>query len=156
MCHFLYGACRIKGESVGSVCVSPNLVCVPPYRWSEGSQTRNEESLLWLGASSNIRDWTVYAPLLGNGSGNTFTPQRRIVWGAFFYAVRVVSTESKRLVLIKTSCFKFVTVRYLATSVSRQCSVEAQCIGTRCIMFCSLLRDHCEGITMVPCWSTSL
>jgi hypothetical protein len=40
--------------------------------------------------------------LLGNGSVNTFSRQRGIV-GDVFYAVRVVSKESRRLVLPKTS-----------------------------------------------------
>jgi hypothetical protein len=42
--------------------------------------------------------------LLGNGSVNTFLRPRRIVEGVVFYAVRVVSNESGRLVLPRTSC----------------------------------------------------
>jgi hypothetical protein len=48
----------------------------------------------------------VYSPLLllENGLVNTFIRQRRIVGGRVFYAVRVVSKESMRLVFPRTSC----------------------------------------------------
>jgi hypothetical protein len=42
--------------------------------------------------------------LLGNNSVNTFPRQRRIVGGVVFYAVRVVSKQSRRLVLPRTPC----------------------------------------------------
>jgi hypothetical protein len=42
--------------------------------------------------------------LLGNNSVKTFPQERRIVGGVVFYAVRVVSKESRRLVLPRTSC----------------------------------------------------
>jgi hypothetical protein len=41
--------------------------------------------------------------LLGNGSVNTFPRQRRIVGGMVFYAVHVISKESRRLVIPRTS-----------------------------------------------------
>jgi hypothetical protein len=44
--------------------------------------------------------------LRGNGSVKTFPRQRRIVGGADFYAVRVVSKEIRRSVLRRTSCFR--------------------------------------------------
>jgi hypothetical protein len=59
-------------------------------------------------ASSNLLEWTglcISLPLLGNGSVNTFSRQRRIVGGVVFCAVRVVSKESRRLVLTRTSFF---------------------------------------------------
>jgi hypothetical protein len=43
-------------------------------------------------------------PLLGNNSVYTFPGQRRIFGGVVFYAVLVVSKESNRLVLPRTSC----------------------------------------------------
>jgi hypothetical protein len=69
-----------------------------------------------LGASFSVRSlpyerkeslWVyVYIPLSlsGNSSVKTFPRQRRIVVGVVFYAVRVVSKESSRLVLPRTSC----------------------------------------------------
>jgi hypothetical protein len=55
-------------------------------------------------------------PLLGNGSVNTFPRQRGIVRGVVFYAVRVVSKESRRLVFPRTSffppCFILATFRW--------------------------------------------
>jgi hypothetical protein len=42
---------------------------------------------------------------LDNSSVKTFLLQRRIVGGVVFYAARVVSKESRRLVLPRTSCF---------------------------------------------------
>jgi hypothetical protein len=44
--------------------------------------------------------------LLGDGSVKTFPRQQRIVGGVIFYAVRVISKESRRLVLPRCSCFK--------------------------------------------------
>jgi hypothetical protein len=43
--------------------------------------------------------------LLGNGSLNTFPRHWRVVECVVFYAIRVVSKESRRLVLPRTSCF---------------------------------------------------
>jgi hypothetical protein len=43
--------------------------------------------------------------LLGNGSVKTFLRKRRTVGGVVFYAVHVVSEESRRLVLPRSSCF---------------------------------------------------
>jgi hypothetical protein len=90
---------------------------VPPKRWSEGSQsrqtvkyshdsrgTRNQDSLCWRGSAAIY--WAALCiplSLPGNGSVITFPRQRRIVRGDF-YAVRVVSKESRRLVLRRTSC----------------------------------------------------
>jgi hypothetical protein len=45
--------------------------------------------------------------MLGNGSVNTFPRQRRINGGVVFYAVGVVSKESRRLVPIRTSCLLY-------------------------------------------------
>jgi hypothetical protein len=45
--------------------------------------------------------------LLGNGSVSTIPRQRRIVGGVCFYAVRVVSKESRRLVLPRTVTSSF-------------------------------------------------
>jgi hypothetical protein len=42
---------------------------------------------------------------VANGSVNTFPRQRRIVGGVVFCAVRLVSKESRRLVLSRTSCW---------------------------------------------------
>jgi hypothetical protein len=42
--------------------------------------------------------------LLGNNSVKTFPRQRRIVGGVVFYAVRVISKENGRLVLLRTAC----------------------------------------------------
>jgi hypothetical protein len=43
--------------------------------------------------------------LLGNNSVKTFPRQRRIVGRFVFNVARVVSKESRRLVLSRTSCF---------------------------------------------------
>jgi hypothetical protein len=43
--------------------------------------------------------------LLGNNSVKTFPQQRRIFGGVVFYTVRVVTKESRRLVLPRTSCY---------------------------------------------------
>jgi hypothetical protein len=70
----------------------------------------------WLGkhitAATNTRIcWTLVSvglciplSLLCNNSVKTFPRQRRIVGGVVFYAVRVVSKESRQLVLHRTSC----------------------------------------------------
>lgn len=49
----------------------------------------------------------VYVPplLLGNGQVNTVRRQRRFVSGVAFNAVSVVSKESSRLILARTSCY---------------------------------------------------
>jgi hypothetical protein len=47
----------------------------------------------------------ILRPLLGNDSVNIFSRKRRINGGVVFYAV-VVSKESRRLVLPRTSCTK--------------------------------------------------
>jgi hypothetical protein len=46
----------------------------------------------------------ILVSLLGNNSVKTFPWQRRIVGGVVFYVVRVVSKESGRSVLPRTSC----------------------------------------------------
>jgi hypothetical protein len=46
-----------------------------------------------------------FISLLGNGSVNTFPPQRRIVGGVAFYAVRVASKEIRLLALPRISRF---------------------------------------------------
>jgi hypothetical protein len=51
-------------------------------------------------------DLCIPLSLQGSGSVNTFPWQWRIVGGVIFYAVRVVSKESRRLILPKTSCSK--------------------------------------------------
>jgi hypothetical protein len=102
----------------GSVCVSLILVCVPPKRWPVGSQSRQtikmvmspvglgtKKSLCWRGPATIC--WTglcIPLSLLGNSSINTF-PRKIIVGGIVFYAVRVVSKESRRFVLARTSRF---------------------------------------------------
>jgi hypothetical protein len=57
---------------------------------------------------------SVYPPtLLGNNSVKTFPLKRRMVGGVDVYAVRVVSKESRRLVVPLNSCYtmiKFQTV----------------------------------------------
>jgi hypothetical protein len=59
-------------------------------------------------------------PLLDNGSVNTFPWQRRII-GGVFYAVRVVSKESRRLVLPVTFCLNlFLYLEYNST-ISKSC-----------------------------------
>jgi hypothetical protein len=71
---------------------------------SAATNTRNKKELL----DASFSMWSVTyqrsLSLQGNGSVNTFPPQRRIV-GVVFYAVRVVSKESRRSVLPRT-CFK--------------------------------------------------
>jgi hypothetical protein len=47
--------------------------------------------------------------LLGKNSVKTFPRERKIVGGAVFYAVRVVSKERRRLILTRTSCLNYVT-----------------------------------------------
>jgi hypothetical protein len=47
---------------------------------------------------------TVSVCVLGNVSINTFPRHRRIVGGVIFHTVLVVSKESRRLVLPRTSC----------------------------------------------------
>jgi hypothetical protein len=46
--------------------------------------------------------------LLGNDSVNTYPRQRRIVGGVVFYAVHVVSKESRRLVILRISCYLLI------------------------------------------------
>jgi hypothetical protein len=46
--------------------------------------------------------------LLGNGSINTLSRQRRIVGGGVFCVVRVVSKGNGRLVLPRTSCYFYI------------------------------------------------
>jgi hypothetical protein len=56
--------------------------------------------------------------LLGNSSVNTFPWQRRFVGGVVFYAVRVLSKESRRIVLPRTSCCKvWCTINHKLRSV---------------------------------------
>jgi hypothetical protein len=49
--------------------------------------------------------------LLGNNSVKTFPQQGINVGGIVFYVVRVISKESRRLILPRTSCFFFETGR---------------------------------------------
>jgi hypothetical protein len=104
------------------ICLSPIFECAPPK--GEGSQSRqtvkyghesrgarNQESLCWRGPAAIY--WTglcIPIPLPGNGSVNTFLRQRRIVGAIVFCAVRVVSKESRRLVLTRTSRY-FLKIR---------------------------------------------
>jgi hypothetical protein len=60
--------------------------------------------------------------LLGNNSVKTFLRQRKIVGGVVFNAVHVVSKESMRVVLPRTSCFisssaELSNYLYIITSV---------------------------------------
>jgi hypothetical protein len=45
--------------------------------------------------------------LLGNNSVKTFPRQWRIVGGVFFYAIHVISKETRRLLLPRTSCLRY-------------------------------------------------
>jgi hypothetical protein len=47
--------------------------------------------------------------LLGNSLINIFPWQRRTVGGVIFHAVCVISKESRRLMLTRTSCYNFNT-----------------------------------------------
>jgi hypothetical protein len=55
----------------------------------------------------------IHLPLLDNNSVKTFPPHRRAVGGVVFYAVRVLSKESRRLVLPRTSfCKVWYTINH--------------------------------------------
>jgi hypothetical protein len=54
--------------------------------------------------------------LLGNSSVKTLPLQRRIVGGVVFHVARVVSKESKRLLLPRTSCSVYI--------FSNQCALK--------------------------------
>jgi hypothetical protein len=115
--HFLSGPCRIKGESV-CLWVSPILVYVQSKRWSVHSQEPSAGKVWSLvawgseprnhcagGGQQKLTGLCIPLSLVGNISVSTFPRQRRIVGGFVFYAIRVVSKESKWLVLCRTSCF---------------------------------------------------
>jgi hypothetical protein len=93
----------------GSASVSPVLVHVLPKRsktWSWVPWDGEPRITVLARSSSSLLDWTVYPPtLLDNSSINKFPRQRRIVGGVVFSAVRVVSNESRRLVLTRTFCY---------------------------------------------------
>jgi hypothetical protein len=55
---------------------------------------------------------SVYPPLSLVGNGSVKVPLSLRGNGYAFYAVRVVSNESRRLVLPRTSCFKISKVGY--------------------------------------------
>jgi hypothetical protein len=109
----------------GSVCISKILVYVPPKRWSEGSQGRqrvkhghesretwNQESLCWRGLTANC--WTVHPHIFARQLLGNHVPAQQIVEGVVFCAVRVVSKESRRLVLLRTSCLFLLVTFYIS------------------------------------------
>jgi hypothetical protein len=92
-----------------SVCLH---TCIPPFiarqrlsrHVSAATNTRNNRRIvgrvcLWVCL------YTIPLSLLGDNSVKTFLRQRRIAEGVVFCAVRVVSKESRLLVLPRTSCF---------------------------------------------------
>jgi hypothetical protein len=104
--------------SLPSVCV---CMCMPPIvarQWLNihipvAMNTWNKEELLY--ASFSV--WSVSyqrrvcgvclcipLPLQGNGSVHMLLQQWRILGGVIFYAVHVISKESRWLVLPRTSC----------------------------------------------------
>jgi hypothetical protein len=96
---------------VGSLCVFP---IVARQRLGEYFPRGNEEL---LEASSSIQSvcisesslWVCHSislSLLNNNSLNTCPRQRTAVVGVVFYAVLVVSKESRRLADIGTTCYK--------------------------------------------------
>lgn len=51
--------------------------------------------------------WVYSLSFLGNGSVNTFKWRRIIVGGVFFCTVRIVSKESRQLILPRTWCIEY-------------------------------------------------
>jgi hypothetical protein len=72
--------------------------------------------------------WTVCSlSLLGNGSVNAFSRERKRVGNVVFYAVHVVSKESRRLVLTTTSCIRYMSLFYVIYSISVSFSCNLIC-----------------------------
>jgi hypothetical protein len=67
------------------------------------ANTRNKEELF----DACLLSLCIPLSFLGNNSVKTFPRQRRIVGGVVFYAVRLASKESMRVVLPRTSCFLY-------------------------------------------------
>jgi hypothetical protein len=80
--------------------------------------------------------------LLGNGLLNTFSRQRGIVGGVAFYAISVVSEESRRLVLPRISHL-IVVVRNTDASVTDQ----ALSLSGRHVL--TVLRHLNEGLPLI-------
>jgi hypothetical protein len=92
---------------------------VPPKRWSEGSQshqavkyghesrgTQNQKSVLARQQQFTGVDWTglcISLSLLDNDSLNVFPRQRKIVGDEVFYAVHVISKQSRRFLFLKSA-----------------------------------------------------
>jgi hypothetical protein len=99
-----------------SLCV---CMCIPPYCWQATArwtrsfcneytqQQKNYWTRHFLCGPCLIKgesvDLCIPLSLLGNGSVNKFPWQRGIVLGVVFYVVRVVSKESRKSVLPRTS-----------------------------------------------------
>jgi hypothetical protein len=80
---------------------SPCCLCFCEYPLQLTSECLNQS--IWNLSPSQ---WHIINPC--NCSVNTFLRQRTIAGGVVFYAVRVVSKGSKRLVLPRTSCNIFL------------------------------------------------
>jgi hypothetical protein len=92
--------------------------CIPPFiarqRLSKHvpAATNTHKSRRTVGRACLWVCLCIPLSLLGNNSVKKFPQQRRIVGGIIFYVGRVISNESRRLVLPKTSCLFMV---YLTT-----------------------------------------
>jgi hypothetical protein len=87
---------------------------------------RNEEiTVLAAGASSNLLHCV---SLLGNDSVSTFPRKRRIVGGFVFYAIHVVSKKSRRIVLLRTSCFTLDLEGGVVTYITALSQYSHECL----------------------------
>jgi hypothetical protein len=109
VCLYVYPSCRWYADSVK---------CIPPFtarqrlgkHVPEAKNTRNNRRI-----TGHMCLWVcLYIPLslLGNNSVKTFPLQWKIVGGVVFYAVHVVSKESRRLFFPELLVYLFETFYY--------------------------------------------
>jgi hypothetical protein len=129
------------------MCIPPSLLgngSIDTFPWQQIHATIEE----FLEASFSIRSVSyqrrvcgclcIPLPLLGNGSVNTFLRQRRIVGDIFFYAVRVLSKESRRLVLTRTCWFFLPSLRFFFYFMSCHFSKKIGIVETKVIKWNSV------------------
>jgi hypothetical protein len=116
VCLYVYPSCRCKATvrlsvTLLSVLGNGSINTFPRQRIHGTIEELLDSSFSMRSMSYQRRIYgSVYPLSLLDNSVKTFPGQRRVVGGGFFYSVRVVSKESRRLVLPRTSCFIIVQI----------------------------------------------
>jgi hypothetical protein len=118
VCLFVYSSSRCKAMARFNVrlflcsVLGNGLENTFPWQRMYATIEKLLEPLFYIGSMSlrweSVSLFVYPIPLLSNSSVKTFLLQRRIVVGVVFYAVHVVSKESRRLILPRTSCLFLV------------------------------------------------